>query len=82
MKPDELADYVENFRRRVLQDALSSASAEQWRRRAERFDAAIPRRDDYMGRATPAEIEAQRMRLAEVTLACRRHAELMLGGRL
>lgn len=39
MKITDLEDYVANFRRRVLQDALSEATAAYWTKRAEQFEA-------------------------------------------
>lgn len=36
---EALADYVDNFRRRVLQDALSEATSAYWAKRAEAFAA-------------------------------------------
>ncbi len=76
----QLPDYVEHFRFRVLQDALTEATADHWRRRATSFDAALPRPDDFTGRATPESIEEQRMRVAATALACRQRAVFMLGG--
>lgn len=37
--PEALADYVEHFGKRVLQDALNEATASYWNRRAEQFEA-------------------------------------------
>ena len=37
--PGSLADYIEHFSARVLQDALAEASADYWLRRAKCFDA-------------------------------------------
>jgi hypothetical protein len=37
MRLEELDDYVEHFRKRVLQEALASATAAYWRRRAAAF---------------------------------------------
>jgi hypothetical protein len=82
MSPAELTDYVEHFRQRVLADALQSATADYHRRRADAFESAIPRAGDYTGNATPEAIEAARYRNAAIVLACRRHAEVMLGGQL
>lgn len=82
MKATDLPEYVEHFRQRVLQDAFLSASADYWRRRAETFEAAMPREDDYTGQATPDEIQRRRDRLNETAFACRVKAELMIGGRL
>jgi hypothetical protein len=39
MKITDLEDYVANFRRRVLQDALNEATAAYWRQRAAQFEA-------------------------------------------
>lgn len=45
--PDDLAAYVEHFRARVLQDALSEAMPAYWSRRAEQFAAVgTPRCDE------------------------------------
>jgi len=75
---DPLAAYIDNFRRRVLEDALHEATPIYWRRRAEAFAGAQPRLHDYPGRATAADVEQQRLRLAEVELACRRRAHFAL----
>lgn len=37
--PFDLAEHVEHFRARVLQDALAEATAAYWERRAETFEA-------------------------------------------
>lgn len=39
MTPADLPEYVEHFRARVLQDALTEATAAYWLRRAEQFAA-------------------------------------------
>jgi len=39
VKITDLEDYVAHFRSRVLQDALSEATAAYWTRRAEQFEA-------------------------------------------
>ena len=39
MKITDLEEYVENFRRRVLQDAMSEATAAYWTKRAQQFEA-------------------------------------------
>lgn len=78
----DLEDYTEHFRKRVLQDALTEATAAYWRRRAETFEAALPRPGDFTGNATPEQVEAQRMRLAATILACRQRAAVALGGEI
>jgi hypothetical protein len=82
MRLSDLPDYVEHFRYRVLQDALSEATAAYWRRRAETFEAALPRPGDYTGRATPEQIQEQRLRVAATILACRERSVFMLGGEI
>ncbi len=67
-------DYVEHFRERVLQDALSEATTAYWERRAEAFAAARPRFGDFRGRATLGDLMARDRRLAATTEACRRRA--------
>jgi len=76
----DLEEHVAHFRRRVMADALQEATAAYWRRRAETFQAAMPRATDFTGQASAEDIEARRMRLAAVTLACRQRAVFMLGG--
>lgn len=73
-----LREHVENFRRRVLQDALLEAEAAYWLRRAEAFEAARPRPGEYVGQATPLELAARDDRLVTTALACRRRAQLAL----
>lgn len=116
MKLDDLPGYVENFRRRCLQDAIATATSVHWRHRADVFEAARPNgyvwatdlrrhvpgctrrkcpeeqcpyvhhageaKTDFPGRQTDDQIRLHDAELAEITIACRRHAELMIGGRL
>lgn len=70
-------DYLERFRVRVLQDALAEAEAATWDRRAETFEAARPRPDDFTGLATPDELLAREARLTAVARACRARAALI-----
>jgi len=51
VRPEELDAYVENFRRRVLQDALATATAAHWRRRAAQFAAVGNEACDEIARA-------------------------------
>lgn len=82
MKVDDLNEYVEHFRYRVMADALQEATANYWRRRARTFRDALPRPDDFTGQASPEEIEAQRMRVAAAILACSQRATVMIGGEI
>lgn len=68
---------VEHFRVRVLQDALTEATAMYWRRRAGALERALPRREDFRGAATRDELLERYEALQEEILACRRHASLL-----
>lgn len=73
---------VEHFRVRVTQDAMTETLRAHWLRRAEDFERARPRRSDFTGRVTQAELLERDARLAAIALACRRRALLALGERL
>jgi len=60
--------YFEHFGRRVLQDALSEATADYWRRRANDLRAARHRVGDYL---PDGRLEAARTRWRELTEAAR-----------
>ena len=75
---DPLATYLDNFRQRVLQDALAEAISTYWQRRAASFDAAMPRPGDRTGRATAEQIEQLRLRVSAIALACRQRASSLL----
>ena len=62
----EPISYLERFGRRVLQDALSEASAAYWRRRANDLRAARHRAGDFL---PPGRLEAARTRWRELTAA-------------
>jgi len=66
--------YLDHFRGRVLQDALTEATAAYWQRRGDVFDAARPRAGDYPGGATEADLDAARRRCGTAALACRQRA--------
>jgi hypothetical protein len=72
--PVEPDDYLTNFARRILQDALTEARAVYWTRRAEQLEAALPRESDYAGQATARSLATRRERLEAQALACRRRA--------
>lgn len=69
-----MVEYVEHFRARVLQDALTEATAAYWLRRARQFEAARPRPGDYHGAATVDELRDGWRRLTGVAQACRNRA--------
>jgi hypothetical protein len=68
---------LEHFRARVLQDALSEATAQYWLRRAHQFQQAAPRKGDYHGLADRDEPLDRWERCKATALACRRHAQLL-----
>lgn len=68
-------DHFEQFERRLLQDALTSATQSYWIRRAQAFEDAKPRSDDYPGRATQDDLRDQWRRLDGMAKACRARAE-------
>lgn len=72
-----LAAELGPFARRVVEEALTTAMPAFWERRAEQLDDARPRRSDFNGRASSAELAERDRRLAEQAAACREHAELL-----
>ncbi len=68
---------IDHFRARILQDALTEATAQYWLRRAEQFEEAAPRLDEYRGTATRDELNDAWMRCHEAALACRNHARFL-----
>lgn len=73
-------DYLTRFAERAVLDALSEATATYWQRRAETFEWARPRPDDYAGQASEADLAARDQRLAEAAQACRRRARVEVIG--
>jgi hypothetical protein len=71
---------LEHFRARTLQDALTEATAQCWLRRAQQFEDAAPRQGDYHGHATGDELLDRWERCQATATACRRHAQVLLGG--
>ena len=81
----ERIDLAEPMRRRAVQEAISQATAEWWRRRAEQFQWARPRPGDYNGAATSEELAAADERCLGIAQACLAKAsliELEMGGEL
>lgn len=71
------ADLVDRFPYRAVRDAYLDATASYWRRRAQRFEDARPRRDDFTGNATIQQLRDQWNRLTELADACRARAEML-----
>ena len=72
-----LAAELGPFARRVVEEALTTAMPGFWERRAAELDDARPRRSDFNGRASSAELAERDRRLAELAAACREHAEVL-----
>lgn len=75
-------DFDETIRQRAVQDSLSTVHAWQLRRRADLFDAARPRPDDFTGAATPDEIAKLDERMVGAARALRQKALLLERGLL
>lgn len=71
---------LDNIARRILQDALSEANADHWRRRARLLEQALSRPGDYTGQATPEQIAERDERLRAAILACSLRAQLYAPG--
>jgi len=61
----------------VIRDTLNRAQAATWLRRADDWEWAAPRPDDYTGRATPATLADRAHRCRAKAAACRAHATLL-----
>jgi hypothetical protein len=68
---------LDQFRARVLQDALTEATAQYWLHRAYQFQQAAPRRGDFHGNATVEELRHRWRECMDTAQACLRHAELL-----
>jgi hypothetical protein len=70
---------IDHFRARILQDALTEATAQYWVHRAHQFQQAAPRPDDYRGNATPEQLTDAWVQCMTTVAACRRHGDLVSG---
>jgi hypothetical protein len=68
---------LDHFRARILQDALTEATAQYWIHRAYQFQQAAPRLGEYHGNATRDELNEAWTRCYATAGACRAHAELI-----
>ncbi|WP_405070423.1 hypothetical protein OG558_12770 [Kribbella sp. NBC_01510] len=73
----DVQEYLDNFTRRVIQDAAAEATATYWVHRAAQLDQARPRPGDYTGQATEQQLAERERLLAAQAEACRRHADLL-----
>lgn len=81
MSPTGSDSYLAHFRARVLQDALTEATAGYWRRRAEQFENARPRRGDDTHRGAAPQLQTSALaeahaRCTAVAQACRHRADV------
>jgi hypothetical protein len=72
---------LDHFRARVLQDALTEATAMHWLGRSQAFRDAAPRRADFHGNASRDELSAAYQRCMATAAACHAHARLLFDGR-
>lgn len=72
----DLVEHIDHFQRRVLQDAVSDATAAYWRQRAQMLRWAAPRPGDFTGGASVEEIDLRRRRLERMAELCEHRAEL------
>ena len=68
---------IDHSRARILQDALTEATAQYWIHRAHQLQQAAPRQDDYHGNATTEELREAWYRCMDTAQACLRHADLI-----
>jgi hypothetical protein len=73
-------DLGEAMRRRAVQQAITDALPETWRRRAQDFRAAAPKPGDHPGQATLLELAERGQECLAIALACERHAALLETG--
>jgi hypothetical protein len=69
------AEHLEHFSRRFVQEVIEDATAAYYLR-AQAFEAAKPKPDDYHGDATREDLRAQWQRLDELATACRARAQI------
>lgn len=67
---------ISQMQRRVIQDALTEATGDYWRRRAAQFQAARPQPTDRPGRPGSGPPEGRDAELSAVAQACLNRAQL------
>lgn len=68
---------LEHFRARVLQDALDQATIGFWIGRHAALSAALPRPGDFVGGASPEDLNAREARIRRELQAIERHVYLL-----
>jgi hypothetical protein len=78
-----VVDHIDQVGRRVIREAILSAEAAHWIRRADTLEWARPRAGDWHGGATREELRSRYDRLTEEAQACRNRARVsVIGGDL
>ena len=72
---------LDHFRARILQDALTEATAQYWVHRAHQFQQAAPRLGEYHGTATRDELNEAWTRCMATAQACLAHAQFLIDER-
>jgi hypothetical protein len=72
-----VVDHVAQFQRRSIAGAVLDASATQWLKRADEFEAARPRPGDYYGQASREQLRARWDELTQIAKACRAKATVL-----
>lgn len=67
---------LHHFVFRVVQDAVNESSRDYWLRRAEQFEAALPRPGDFHGHAMAEDVRTRSLDIKMKAQACRNRAEL------
>jgi hypothetical protein len=70
---------LDHFRARILQDALTEATAQYWVHRAHQFQQAAPRLGKFHGDATREELNEAWTRCHTTAQACLQRADLLRG---
>lgn len=74
----ELIEHVTHFQHRVIQDAVTDATASHWNHRAKVLEWAMSKPGDYHGQSTAEERAARDSALREAADACRARAHVAL----
>ena len=68
---------IDHFRARILQDALTEATAQYWIHRAHQFQQAAPRLGEFHGTATRDELNQRWLDCMATMQTCLNHADLI-----
>jgi hypothetical protein len=77
---EQTADNLTQLQRRLVLEAVETAEAWWWLRRAEEYEAARPRPEEFHGRASRADLSRRWCDLTELAQACRARAAMARRG--